>query len=68
MTLYISLQMFKKQFKPKYYYDIERTKIEAYRHCWQLLHQVSGAVNAGSETEVPIPHPNSLNYIINMNL
>ena len=59
------LQMFKKKYRPKYYYDIERTKKESYRHSWQLLHQVSGANESTSDAS--IPQPNSLDFI-NINL
>ena len=32
---------FGKMFETKYYYDIARTKNEAYRHSWQQLHQLN---------------------------
>ena len=34
-------KVFRKKFETKYYYDIVRTKNEAYRHAWQQLHQFS---------------------------
>lgn len=32
--------MFKVKGEKKYYYDIQRTKKETYRHYWQVLNQV----------------------------
>lgn len=58
--------MFKKKYKPKYYYDIQRTKSEAYRYSWQLLHQVSNGATT-TTADVPVPEPTSLTFI-NINL
>ena len=60
----ILTQLFRKKYKPTYYYDIQRTKKEAYRYSWQLLHQVQpNALVLSSTSDVPIPEPISLSYI-----
>ena len=35
----------------EYYFDIVRTKHEAYSHAWQLLHQVQGERETGQERQ-----------------
>lgn len=65
LLLWWIVQMLRKKFRPNYYYDIQRTKNEAYRHSWQVLHQVSDA--AASALDILIPQPNSLNFT-NINL
>ena len=35
----------------EYYFDIVRTKHEAYSHVWQLLHQVQGTERTVAERE-----------------
>ena len=36
-----------REFEPEYYFDILRTKHEAYSHMWQLLHQVQEVEREG---------------------
>lgn len=70
IIIIIRTQLLKKPLKPKYFYDIERTKVEAYSHSWQLLHQVSNDTSTHSRgsSGVSIPQPGSLNCILNMNV
>jgi len=52
------LKVFRVNFETHYYYDIHRTKNEAYRYYWQLLNQVQDESSMLFE-----PTPASLAYI-----
>ena len=51
LSLYIhrSVLLRREMEEKEYYFDIIRTKHEAYSHAWQLLHQVQGERARGQE-------------------
>lgn len=56
------LQVLKKKYSIKYYYDIERTKIEAYQHSWQMLNQVATSQTVPSPVATSVTYTNQNRY------
>ena len=47
------LQVLKRKYEKKYYYDIMRTKRESYRYNWQVLNQVASSEAVTEPPEEP---------------
>lgn len=59
ITRRICQKVFRMQLETKYYYDVVRTKMEAYSLAWQLLHELDqremdGTIGAVEPTEVTV--------------